>query len=145
MAAMEEALCAYLLTKTAITDLIGTGNAARLWPQALDEDYKDADGPAAVYELLDSQDDHLLSDRSGIVQTRVLFACYSNEFKKSTALARAIKNSGVATLKGTSGGVDFRGVRIVSGLRTYDENPTDGSKRHRYLSEVELEVFYLEG
>lgn len=145
MPAMEEALCAYLLTKTVVTSLVGTGNAARLWPLVLPQGYTVASGPAATYSIIDSDEDHTLADRTGLVQSRVQFAAFGNTLRDAIAVARAIKNCGITTLKGLSGGVDFREVSIVRGIQTFDESPTDGSGEHRYIADFDFQISYLEG
>lgn len=145
MAVMEQALCDYLLTKSAITNVIGSGADARLWPEVLPELYSvKSDGPAATYQILDSVDEHTISDRCGLVQSRVQFVCYGADRTAANALARAIKNCGVVALKGVSGGVDFRGVEVVRGISNFDESPTDGSQEHRYLADFDLMISYLE-
>ncbi len=145
MAAMEEAICSYILTKTAVTALIGSGNSARLYPIVLPPTCDLTDGAAATYEIISSSDLQTLSDRAGIVQSRVRIAAFAVTHAAATALARAIKNCGIAALKGVSGSVDFRGVVIDEGLSCYAEPPTDGNETWRYIAEFDLRVSYLEG
>jgi hypothetical protein len=146
MAVMEEAFCTYLLTKTAITSLIGTGDTARLWCAHLPQYYDVSQGAAAVYELLGGSDTHTLSDRSGLVEARIQIATYASTQKAAMALARAIKNCGITALKGVSSGVDFRSVRAEQGIRSYaNEQPTDGTDSWRYLAEFDFVISYLEG
>lgn len=143
---MEEAFCTYLLTKTAITSLIGSGSAARLWAAILPQSYDVSQGPAAVYEIISSDDTHTLSDRSGFVETRLQMCCYAATHAAAAGLARAIKNCGVTTLKGVSSSVDFRSVSVEQGLNIYgNEQPTDGTDSWRYLAEFEFKICYLEG
>ena len=146
MAVMEEALCTYLLSKTAVTSLIGTGSAARLTADHLPQAYNVSQGSAAVYEIMDGDDVHTLSDRAGFVETIVQFASYAETYKAAMALARAIKNCGITAQKGVYAGVDFRSVEINQGVRCYgNETPTDGSDSWRYLAEFEFKICYLEG
>lgn len=143
---MEEAFCTYLLTKSDITALIGSGSSARLWADHLPQAYSVSQGAAAIYEIIFGEDVHTLSDRSGFVETRVQMACYAATFKAAMELARAIKNCGITTLKGVSSGVDFRGVSVEQGIRCYgNEQPTDGTDSWRYLAEFEFKISYLEG
>ena len=146
MAVMEEAFCTYLLTKTAITSLIGTGDAARLWCAQLPQSYDVSQGAAAVYELLGGSDTHTLSDRSGLVEARIQIATYASTHKAAIELARAIKNCGITAQKGVYAGVDFRSVRVEQGVRAYaNEQPTDGTDSWRYLAEFDFVISYLEG
>ena len=144
MAAMEEALCSYILTKSAVTDLIGTGDAARLYPHVLPQDCNLASGAAATYRIIDSTETGMLSDRAGIVQSRVQITTFANTLSAAMALARAIKNCGITTIKGVSSGVDFRGVIIEKGIESFDEPPTDGGETWRYIADFDLGVSYLE-
>lgn len=146
MAVMEEALCEYLLTKSAVTDLLGSGDNARLWPiDSMPQNYDAAaSGTAATYEIISSDDIHTLSDRSGLVQSRVQIATYAATRKAANSAARAIKNCGVVALKGTSGGVDFRGVSVASGIETFAESPTDGGQEYRFICDFDLMISYVE-
>lgn len=145
MASMEEALCAYIMGKTQVTTLIGSGDGGRLYPNVLPQDYSTTDGPGVTYEIVSTTEEMLLApDRSGFCQSRVQIACYAAKYADAMSTARAIKNSGIATLKGSSGGVDFRGVQ-ADGIRCYSESPTDGSDEWRYIAEFDLIISYHEG
>lgn len=145
MSSMEEALCSYIMGKPAVTALIGSGDNGRLYPVVLPQSYSTTDGPGVTYEILSSEETMLLApDRSGFVESRVQIACYAATHSSAVTTARAIKNCGIATLKGSSGGVDFRGV-IVSGIRCYAEQPTDGSTEWRYIADFDLIISYHEG
>jgi hypothetical protein len=145
MAVMEEALSEYILSHSAVTDLTGSGDNARLYPFALHQDCNLANGPAATYEIVLSQDIQTLANRAGIVQSRVRISTFALTHFLATKLLRAIKNSGIAALKGIYAGVDFRGVVIEDGIRCYGEQPTDGGETWRYIAEMDLMISYLEG
>ena len=146
MAIMEDAFCTYLLSKSAITTLIGSGSAARLWCSQLPQDYNVLQGPGAVYEIIFGDDTHTLSDRSGFVEARMQIACYASDHKSAIGLARTIKNCGITNQKGVYAGVDFRGIAVEQGIRAYgNEQPTDGTDSWRYLAEFEFKISYLEG
>jgi hypothetical protein len=146
MAVMEEAFCSYLLSKSTITALIGTGDSARLWCNQLPQGYDVSQGPGAVYEIIFGDDTHTLSDRSGFVESRMQMACYASTHKDAIGLARAIKNCGITTQKGVYAGVDFRGIAVEQGIRAYgNESPTDGTDSWRYLAEFEFKISYLDG
>lgn len=145
MAVMEEAICEYLLSLPGVVAMIGSGANARLYPDVLPQGYiAAADGPAATYELIDSIEQHTLSDRCGLVQSRMQLTAFAATRKGANELARAMKNGGITTIKGVTHGVDIRGVEIVDGINHYEERPTDGSQEHRYLAEFDLMISYLE-
>jgi hypothetical protein len=144
MAVMEQALCSYILSKSEVTSLIGSGSSARLYAIVLPQDCDLVDGPAATYEIITSKDLQTLADRVSIVQSRTRITAYAATHAAATGLARAIKNCGIAALKGISGSVDFRGVVIEEGVRCYVEGPTDGGATWRYIAEFDLMISYLE-
>lgn len=145
MAAMEEALSTYIITKAEVSAIIGSGVNARLFPIVVPETVNLANGPAATYEIVSSSETDLLTGRDGIVQSRVQIASFATTHSAVMLLARAIKNTGIATLKGIYAGVDFRGVMIEDGIQCFAEQPTDGSDTWRYIAEFDLRVSYLEG
>lgn len=144
MAAMEQALCSWLLTQSEVTSLIGSGNSARLWADVLPQTYTVAAGPAVTYEIVFSDEEHLLSERAGLVESRVRIVAYGATRTSANALARAIKNCGIDAFKGVYADVDIRGVSIDRGLINDVEVPTDGSGEHRYLAEFDFKIDYLE-
>lgn len=142
---MEQALCAYVMSKSAVTTLIGSGDNGRLYPVVLPQSYSTTDGPGVTYEILSGDEESLLApDRSGFVQSRVQISCFASTHAAAMSTARAIKNCGIATLKGTYADVNFRGV-LADGIRCYCETPADGSTEWRYIAEFDLMVSYLEG
>ena len=144
MPAMEEALCEYLLARSAVTSLIGSGDSARLWPDALPQEVSMQDGPALTYEIIDSIEQHLISDRSGFVQSRVQISAFAATRKAANALARAVKNCGLLAFKGLFAGVDFRGAKVERGISHFVELPTDGGQELRYICDFDFMISYLE-
>jgi hypothetical protein len=105
--------------------------------------------PAVTYQFISSSEAMLLSDRSGLVWTRLQLVAYGNTMRSAMAVARALKNNGVTQLKGDVNGVDIRGVDIVSGIQTEEEFIGDGeqdssSQQTRHLAEFDLMVSYKE-
>jgi hypothetical protein len=145
MASMEESLCSFMLSRSVVTSLIGTGANARLYAINLPQSCNLAGGPAATYEIISSTETQTLLARAGIVQSRVRITAYAATHSAATALARAIKNSGITELKGVVSGTDFRGVVIEEGLSCDSEQPTDGGEAWRYVAEFDLMISYLEG
>lgn len=142
---MEADFCDYLLTKPVVTNIIGTGDDAKLWPINLPETHSIKDGAAAVYEIISSVDTHTLSDRSGFVRTRLQMSTYATTHKATMELARAIKNCGATQLKGIHGDTNFRSVEVESGIRCYNEQPIDGTDSWRFVAEFDFAISYLEG
>lgn len=143
-ASMEEALCDFIITRPGVSTVFGSGSSARLYPNCLPQGYRVAQGAAAHYEIISSDEQHTLSDRTGFVQSRVQFVCYARTLKAAIFAARTIRSCGITRLKGLHRLVDFRGIEIESGIRTDHEAPTDGSGEWRYLAEFDVMVSYLE-
>lgn len=145
MASIEKAIRDYLLTKTAVTDLIGTGTSARIQPSIIDQDWRPVQGPFVVYDVISSDEEHTLADRTGFVSSRFQFTVYAQHAITALSTARAIKNCGIAAIKGTYSSVSIRGVEIESGIRTDFEKPDDGLATFRHLATFDMMVHYLEG
>lgn len=143
MASVEAAIRNYLLTKSAVTDLVGT-TGDRLRPLVVEQTWQPTQGPFVTYEIISSDEVSTLSDRSGFVSSRIRFTAYASTPLTANATVRAIKNCGIAAIKGVYSSVDIRGVVIESGIRTDVEKPDDGTAGYRYLAEFDLMVSYLE-
>lgn len=140
--AVEKAIRDYLLTKTAVTDLV-TG--ARLQPEVISQGWTPNQGPFVYFEIVSSDEEHTLADRTGFVSTRFKFVCVAGSRLTANATARAIKNCGLAAMKGTYSSVSIRGVEVESGIRTDVEKVDSGQNDYRYYTEFDVMVHYLEG
>lgn len=142
---IEEAVLAYLLADATVSGLVGD----RIFPIQLPQKITSSGSsisttlPAVTYEIFANEEEHILSGLVGFAETRIQFLCHADTFRAATAVCRAIKNSGIVNFKGITGGVDIRGVRVDSGIRTYAEQPTDGNQTVRYLAELDLTFFHL--
>lgn len=137
MADVVSAVRTYFLDESTVTDVIGQ----RLY---LDRLKQNPTLPAATIEKASESHDHTLSDRSGIVKTRLSIVCHSLSRLTSNALAEAMYKSGIATVKGTTNGVDIRGVTVEDGQRNYTIDARDGGDDHQYVTEFDLMVTYRE-
>lgn len=138
--AVEKAIRDYLLTKSAITALVGS----RIWPDVVEQTWTTTQGPCVTYEIISSDEEHTLSDRVGFVSSRFAFTCYAGSRMSANAVARAIKNCGIVAIKGVYSSTTIRGVQVESGLRTDVEKPDDGKASYRYVTMFDLMVQYLE-
>lgn len=137
MADLQVAVRTFLLTKTAITDLVGQRIYADDLPQS-------ATMPAITTQRISTRHDHQLSDFAGLAHARVQYACFAATRQTANAIAEAIRSCGIITQKGTLNSVDIRGVRLVDGPTEYTESPTDGSDEHRYVTALDFEFDYTE-
>lgn len=135
MADVRIATRAYLLTKTAVTDIVGQRIYAQQLPQG-------ATIPAVTMTTISESYDHDLAGLAGIVQTRIQFECFATTEIASLALADAIIWCGIDTLKGVSTGINFRSVMVEDGRRTYSDSDTDAGDEQRRVTNFDLMVTY---
>ena len=137
MADVLEAVRGYLLSVQAVTDLIGQRFYFDRRPQG---QYM----PSATLMLSSESHDHQLSDRSGLVQSRIQIECFSSKRLTSNAIAAAMYRSGIAALKGLSNGLWFDGVMIEDGKRNYVLDDKAGGDNGLYVTQFDLMVTYNE-
>lgn len=138
MADVCVALRTYLLTKTAITDIVGQRIYADQLPQG-------ATIPAVVMYIASESYDHALDGLAGMIHTRVQFECLADTRKISHAIADAIIWCGADQLKGLTNSIDFRSVMIEDGRRAYNDPDTSGGDQQRYVTTFDFMVHHLKG
>ena len=137
MADVVSAVRTYLLSQVAVTDVI----SQRLY---LDVRPQHATLPAATIMKQSETHSHLLSNRSGFVQTRLQIECFSKLRLTTNALAETIYKSGIAAVKGLTNGVNIRGVTVDDGQRNYVIYDSEGGDDHIYVTQFDLMVSYTE-
>ena len=137
MADVVSAVRAYLLSQSTVTDVI----SQRLY---LDRRPQHATLPAATISKASETHSHLISNRSGFVQTRLQIECFSKLRLTSNALAEAIYKSGIAAVKGLTNSVNIRGVTVEDGQRNYVIDDSEGGDDHTYVTQFDLMVSYTE-
>lgn len=137
MADVAIGLRAFMLGKTAITDIIGQ----RMYTDELPQK---ATMPACVMNKLFTMHDHTLSDFAGLAHARIQMECYAATRLAANSLAESLRSSGIVTHKGLAGGVDIRGARVEEGMSYKTDPPTDGSDESRYVSVLDFVVDYTE-
>ena len=141
MADVVSAVRTYLLGVTAVTDAIGQ----RMY---FDRLVQGADFPAVVVWKASESYSMQLGSRTGLVDTRLTFECIDEgpgARLAANATAQAILRSGIDAVKGTTNGVDIRGVAIEDGQRNYTDDARDGGdQNHRYITTFDLMVSHLE-
>ncbi len=147
------AMRTYLLnnTGTAITSLIGSGTAARFYP---DELAQNCDLPACTYMTMTTRNEHIISSggtadwgRGGFGVARIEIECYGNTRSQSQTLADTILDytaGPTQRLRGVYGGVNIFDCMVSSGPRTSTELATDGGDDRRYLTVLEFLVSFYD-
>lgn len=137
-------LRSYLLTKSAVTDLVGQRIYADVLPQG-------ATMPSVGIFIDDENYDHALDGLSGTVATRVRLECYATTRLVSNATAEAIVWCGIDqqkgrltyTVTGTTYTADIRSVMVESGKRYFTEPDTTGGDSQRYVTTFDFVITYL--
>lgn len=136
MAEVRSATRAYLLTKSAVTDICGQRIYAQSLPQG-------ATIPAVTMTTISESYDHDLVGLAGIVQTRIQFECLATTELVALQLADAIIWCGIDTLKGLSSGINFRSVMVENGRRCYEDPDTTAGDEQRRVVNFDLLITYL--
>lgn len=137
MANVLSAVRTYILSKSAVTDLI----SQRMYFDRLPQN---STLPAATISKTSSTHTHTISDRSGNVSQRLQVISFATTRVACDALAEAIYQCGLAAVKGTTNSVNIRGVTVEDGQRSYTIDARDGSDDHLYATEFDFMVSYRE-
>lgn len=134
------AIRTYILAQSSVNDLI----AQRLY---LGRRPEGSSLPCATITRTSEDHNHLLTGRSGLVKTRMQIVVYSDRHSGTTGastIAEKIYQCGIDQIKGTTNGVDIRGITVEDGRREGDFEDTAGGDDQTYFSEFDLMVSYLE-
>lgn len=127
----------YLLSRTAITELVGQRIYTDIMPQ-------NATLPAVAFSKRTTRHERTLSGFAGIAHCRLQFDCYAATRLQANYIAEAIRASGIIRVKGMTFGVDIRGARVEDGQRNEVEYSNENSDDHRYVTSLDLEIDYSE-
>lgn len=140
MADVASAVRTYLLTKSAITDLVST----RIYPDDLPQA---AQMPAIVYNKISTNHEHVTGNSwglAGFAMCRLEFECFSSTRSQANNLADLLKSNIIGSLRGVYGGINFFDATVGAGQRTFVEQPTDGSDERRYVSVIEFMISFYD-
>ena len=129
---------AYLLSRTAVSDIVGQRIYADKLPQ-------NATLPALVLKIQSERFDHALDGLSGIVATRIQVESYSTTRLEANSLADAVIWCGIDQVRGTQNGINIRSVMVEDGRRSYEDDETGGGDDARYVSQFDFQVHWLKG
>ena len=127
----------YLLSKTAITNVVGQRIYTDIMPQ-------NATLPAIAFRKIPTRHEHTLSGCAGIAHCRLQFDCYAATRLQANDIAESIRTTGIVEIKGVTFGCDIRGARVEQGQRNEIEYSKEDSDDHRYVPSLDLEVSYSE-
>lgn len=137
MAEVLSAVRTYILSRPAVASLIGQ----RMYFDRLKQK---AQLPACTISRVSESHDHTISNRSGMVFTRLQIECLSLNRLTSSEVAEAIYRSGIAAVKGVTNGLNIRGIDVEDGRRDYTIDDAKGGDDHVYVTQFDLRISYLE-
>lgn len=142
MADISSALKVYLKTKSAITDLVGSGTAARIFKRV---PRQKTTLPFIVITLFEGISSEHLGGISGLAKARVQVDCYAATSAGSYALAELVR---LAPLQGqgnlTMDSVNVRDVSSPSGYSDGDDPPYEGSSENLFYHSRDYFISYQE-
>lgn len=140
---LESDLRQLLLTFTAVTDLVGTGGAARVRPYVLDEADDDSQ-PAVLIEVDADTPLNDLGGLGGLVYSDVNIKCRARTKATSRALAEAVRlngtdpGTGLAGFSGTAGDSEIDAV--LEDMTNSATSVADGSDEHYYDTDMSFVI-----
>jgi hypothetical protein len=137
MSAIGEAFRTKLLSYSSVSTIVGQ----RMYPDALK---LNATIPAIVYYTISTERDHSIAGLTKLAHARVQLDCYAATRVSASALAKAIRETGIDAFRGVVSGYTFCGVTFDSGDEYLQEPPTDGNQEHRYIVSFDCLVHYKE-
>lgn len=139
MADISSALRTYLLTKTAITNVIGD----RMESDALSQGVA---VPAVVYRRISTRHgDTINGSKAGIAWTRFEINSIAATRLVADQLAETIRLCGILDLaRETLSGVVVQGVVIDAGIRHHIEGPDEGDHQRRYVTSQDYQIAFNE-
>lgn len=112
-----------------------------MYPNALPQK---ATLPAITYEIISTRREHTISAVTRLAHARFFIRCFALTRDTADDIAVAIRKTGIDQFQGTVDGIAFQGIEFDAGDEQTDEPPTDGNGAHRYITEFDLLVHYLE-
>lgn len=96
-----------------VTDLVGTGDAARIYPLALPQR---PTLEAITYQVITDIPEHAMGSDPGISHARLQVDCWGNDYTEAVALASAV-HAALSRFRGTSAGVVIQDIFAIDKQR----------------------------
>ena len=126
----------YLLSKTAITDIVSQRISTKRLKQ-------NETIPAITLRTISETHDHAIDGLSGSVSTRIQLECFAIDSEVARTTARAVMACGIDQQKGTYQGTDIRSVMVEDGIREYEDEDTSGGDYQRHVASFDLMIHWL--
>lgn len=126
----------YFLTKTAITDILGTRIQGAPLPQ-------NSPKPAADMRVVTAIPDHALDGLSGPIDTTITIDCYADDQETADELAEAMAYCGIVGYRGILTDEIVNSVRLANGPVQANTNGVEpGTDQHEYVATFTLAITY---
>lgn len=132
-------LLTYLKTQSTITDIVGSGSAARIRPLRL---MQSDSLPAIRYVFPFGDSVEHLGGGSGLGKPHLQVDCYAASYGAANALAEAVRLV-LQAFRGTMGSTFVNGVSLVNRLEQY-EDAVDASDTGKHRVILEFEITHVE-
>lgn len=119
----------YLKTKSAITDVVGSGTAAKIY---FYDAKQDIGLPYIVMDNFAGDSFENLSTISGIATNRIQIDCYSTTATLAYTLAELVRLAPLQMYRGAAGSSTIVSVSSNGGYRQGADPPSPGSAQKRY-------------
>lgn len=141
MPSLESELKTYLLTKSAITDLVGSGSSARIFE---DRPRQNRDTPFVVITTFDGVSTEHIGGISGLARNRVQIDCHGATSAEAYTLAEAVRLAPLQMFRGTMGSTYVNSVTSEFGYRKFSYEKAKGSDTQVFVRSRDYIVFYQE-
>jgi hypothetical protein len=138
MADVAASVRQWLVSQSSVSTLIGQRMYREKIPQ-------DATLPCVTLTKISTLHEHkLTTGLAGLARARLQFDAYGSTPASANAVAEAIKDCGLMTLRGTTNGVYVNNVELESGQRTFIDSDDPGSDDSRFVVSQDFMVYYSE-
>ena len=139
MADPTQSLVSFLLSKSAVTDIIGDRIES-------DDLTQGVAVPAVTYRRIStSHANNIMGTKAGIARSRVEINCLAGTRLAADALAETIRKSGLLDIRREEiAGTTIQSVLIDAGVRHYTEGPETGDHEFRYVATFDLQIAFNE-
>ena len=143
MADISTAFVTYLKTKSAVTDIIGSGADARIEPGSLTQGVA---VPAIAYRRISTTHYSTINGTvAGLASTRMEINAIADTQLAADQLGEAIRLCGILDIqRETVASVMIQGVFIDAGNRQYTEEPEPGDHQRRYVASQDYQIVFNE-
>jgi len=136
-----DSLRTYLKSKSAITSLVGSGDAARIYFHDAKEG---AAMPFIILEIFEGQSLEHLSAITGIASNRIQIDCYGVTASAAYSLAEAVRLAPLQMYRGTLGSCEVLNITSNTSYRRGFDPPVSGSAQKRYWVSRDYIIMYQE-